>query len=293
VAVTVETITLRRDALSFPALAAGDGAPVLLLHGFPDSPDTWEAQLPALAAAGFRAVAPTMRGYAPEAQPADGDYHAVRTAEDIVAWAEALGGRVHLIGHDWGASVAFAAAALAPERFASLAVIAVPHPARFAEKMMADPGQLARSDYMLAFQSPDAEAMISADDFAYLEALWRRWSPGWDVPAAALAAMRQTFAQPGVPTATLNWYRQAFDATSAAGQATAALLAKPVALPTLGICGADDGCISAEIFNAAMRPEDFPAGVSIHTLTGAGHFVHREAANAVNGLLIDWLRTRA
>lgn len=285
-------LTLHNGGLDFETLSVGEGPVVLLLHGFPDGPETFADQLPALAAAGYRAVAPEMRGYAPACQPTDGDYHAVRMAEDVVAFARALGGRVHLVGHDWGATIAFAATMLAPEHIASLTVMAVPHPARFAEIWMQDAAQQARSDYIMAFQSPSAEAAITADDFAYLEALWRRWSPGWAIPEDALLALRQRFARPGVPAAALAWYRQAFDAASPAGQVTAALLSGPFAVPTLGIAGADDGCIAADVFAAAMQPADFPAGLSVERVACAGHFVHREAAETVNALLIDWFARR-
>lgn len=291
-------MTLRRTVfsngpLTFPAIEQGDGAPVLLLHGFPDGPGTFDAQLTALAGAGYRAIAPTMRGYAPSAQPADGDYHAIRMAEDVLAWANALGGKVHLIGHDWGATIGFAATALAPEAFASFTAIAVPYPARFGGLVMSDPDQQARSDYIMAFQSPDAEAMIQANDFAYLKALWRRWSPGWTMPADVFDELGAVFRQPGVATATLEWYRQAFDAASEAGQATQALLIKQTPVPTLGICGEDDGCISADIFAQAMQPSDFAANLRVERVARAGHFVHREQAGAVNALLLGWLGAHA
>jgi pimeloyl-ACP methyl ester carboxylesterase len=287
-----EVLTLRHGDLQFTALVAGTGPTVLLLHGFPDGPETFVDQMGALAQAGYRAVAVTMRGYEPSSQPADGDYHVIRLAEDVVAFIEALGvEKVHIVGHDWGASVAFAAAGLAPDRIASLTAIAVPHPSRFAALVAADAAQMVRSGYIMEFQSPDAEAMIAADDFAYLERLWRKWSPSWTIPGAVLRDMKQRFGQPGVPTATLSWYRQAFDAVSLAGQAGAALYAKPVEVPTLGLCGSEDGCIGAEVFRAAMWSEDFAAGLACHTLIGAGHFVHREAPGEVNRLILEWLAT--
>lgn len=277
--------------MAFPALEAGDGELVLLLHGFPDTLATFVDQLPSLASAGFRAVAPTLRGYAAEALAPDGDYHAVRMAEDVLAIADQIGAeRIHLIGHDWGATIAFAVAGLAAARLASLTVMAVPHPVRFAEAYTTDPAQQARSAYILAFQSPDAEAMILADDAAYLEQLWRGWSPGWDLPEPALAEMRAAFAVPGVATATLGYYRQAFDAASPAGIATQAAIAGPFEVPTLGLCGAEDGCISADVFQGAMRPEDFPSGLKVDRIAGAGHFLHREAPERVNAAIIDWLR---
>jgi pimeloyl-ACP methyl ester carboxylesterase len=285
-------VTLRNGGLRFTALAVGTGPVVLMLHGFPDGPETFTSQMQTLAHAGYGVVAVTMRGYEPASQPADGDYHVIRMAEDVVAAINELRvERVHLVGHDWGASVAFATAGLAPSRIASLTAIAVPHPIRFAALLTVDAAQMARSGYMMEFQSLDAEAMIAADNFAYLETLWRQWSPGWAIPGAALRDMKQRFAQPGVPTATLAWYRQAFDAVSPAGQAGAALYAKPVAVPTLGLCGSEDGCISAEVFRAAMMPVDFPAGLACHTIQGAGHFVHREAPELVNQLILGWLAT--
>lgn len=284
-------LTLRHAGLDFPALAMGKGPAVLLLHGFPDGPDTFASQMRALAEAGFLAVAPAMRGYMPSAQPADGDYHAVRMAEDVAAWIETLGGRAHIVGHDWGATIGFAAAALVPDRVASLVAIAVPHPRRFAEAWAASPEQQARSAYIMAFQSPDAEAMVAADDFAFLDRLWRTWSPGWAIPAGELAAMHRIFERPGVLTAALGWYRQAFDAGSAAGQATAALFADPFHVPVLGIAGEDDGCIAADIFAAAMPAGDFPMGLRVERIAGAGHFVQREAPDTVNALLIEWLRS--
>src|SRR3954453_9658907 len=100
--------TLHHGALSFSALEQGSGPLVLCLHGFPDHARTFRAQLPAFAEAGLHAVAPMMRGYEPASQPADGDYHVLRIAEDVIAWLDELGAdRAHVVGHDWGAFVAY------------------------------------------------------------------------------------------------------------------------------------------------------------------------------------------
>jgi pimeloyl-ACP methyl ester carboxylesterase len=283
-------LTLTHAGLAFSAHAAGDGPVVLMLHGFPDSPATFSHQLKALAGAGCRAVAVTMRGYEPTSQPDDGDYHAVRMAEDVVAFAASLSdGRVHLVGHDWGANIAYAAASLAPERFASLTTMAVPHPVRFAEAFAANAAQAARSAYILAFQTPGFEAQIIADDCAYLEALWKAWSPGWDIPAELLAEMKAAFRQPGVARAALEYYRQAFDAVSPAAHETAALFSRPITVPTLGICGADDQCITQDVFLGAMRESDFPVGLETRSIAGAGHFVQAEQPAAVNAEILHWL----
>ena len=289
---TPETLTLSHGPLRFTATAMGTGPLVLLIHGFPDMRDTFKDQLPALAEAGFRAVAVSLRGYEPSSQPDDGDYRVTSLAADVIAWFDALGETTaHLVGHDWGATIAFAAAALAPDRIASLAVLAVPHPARFAESYLTVPAQQARSAYIMEFMSPDADVMIVADDCAYLENLWRKWSPGWPFAEGDIDPMRRAMLQPGVATAALSYYRQAFDAESDAGKASQALLAGPFTVPTLGLTGEDDGCISAVIFEASMRAADFLGGLQVERMSGAGHFLHREMADQVNHRLIAWLRS--
>lgn len=287
----VEALTLENGPLHFSARAMGRGPVVLCLHGFPDTLRTFDDLLPVLATAGYRGVAVAMRGYEPQSQPTDGDYHAVRIAEDVAAWIEHLGGGpVHLIGHDWGATIAFATAALMPEKLVSLTMLAVPHPTRFAEAYVTDDAQQTRSNYILEFQPLEADAAILADDCAWLERLWRLWSPGWEIPAGALADLRSTFTQPGVANATLNWYRQAFDIASEAGRETQAVLARPISAPTLGLIGEEDGCIGADVFASSMQPRDFGARLTVKRIAGAGHFLHRERPDVVNPLIVDWLR---
>jgi pimeloyl-ACP methyl ester carboxylesterase len=286
----VAGLILRHGALEFPALAMGEGPVVLLLHGFPDGPETFAAQLPALAATGYRAVAPVMRGYAAGSIPADGDFHVASLASDVHAWVRQLGGPAHLVGHDWGASVAHAAVVAAPDLFRSLTVMAVPHPGRFAELAAKDPGQMARSGYFMDLVAPGAATRFLADDLAYLDGLWRKWSPGWVVPQAELDAMHRVFRVPGVLDAALAWYRQALmPVDEDAAARAAALMAAIVPVPALGIVGADDGCVSAALFTAAMATASYPAGVQSAVIAEAGHFVQREAPDRVNALLLDFL----
>ena len=125
-----DTIQLEANGLTFSALAAGDGREhrglVLLLHGFPDTPHSFRHQLRALADAGYRAVAPVMRGYEPGSQSADRDYSLTALATDVNGWLDQLGtDAAHLVGHDWGAAVAFVAGAQHPERFRTITAMAV------------------------------------------------------------------------------------------------------------------------------------------------------------------------
>jgi pimeloyl-ACP methyl ester carboxylesterase len=285
--------TLHASGLAFSALTQGDGPLVLCLHGFPDNRRSFRLQLPALAAAGFRAVAPTLRGYEPSSQPEDGDYHIVRMAEDVVGWIDDLDQeRVHLVGHDWGAMIGYAAAALAPERFWSLTTLAIPHPGRLQKAgIRILPRQIRNSWYMFFFQLRGiADRAVEARDWAFIEKLWRDWSPGWELPAEELALVKATLGQPGVKRAALSYYRSMFDFRSVAAKETARLLASEIRVPTLALTGALDGCMDTRLHDLAMKPEDFPAGLRVTRVEGAGHFLHQEKPEEVNRILLDWLR---
>ncbi len=288
--------TLHHGTLRFSARTAGAGPAVLCLHGFPDHMDSFRHQLPALATAGYRAIAPMMRGYEPSSQPADGDYHVVRMAEDVVAWVDELGGEpVHLVGHDWGAVIGYAAAALAPDRFCSLTTLAIPHPGRMqSDGLRALPSQLRKSWYIAFFQLRGlADAVVSARDWAFIEKLWRDWSPGWDAPAGDLASLKRTLAQPGVKRAALAYYRALPDQRSAAARETQRLVESPIHVPTLALTGALDGCMDTRLHDIAMRNEDFPGGLSVVRVEGAGHFLHQERPDEVNRTLLEWIGRHA
>ena len=197
----VRSATVRANGLQFGVLEAGSGPLALCLHGFPDAADTWRHLLPALAGAGFHAVAPFMRGYAPTAVPADGAYHLGALVADAVALHEVLGGdgNAVLIGHDWGAEAAYGAAAFAPDRWRRLVTLAVP-PAALDEVLFSDYEQLKRSFYLFMFRDPAglAETVVARDDLAFLDKLWRDWSPGFQ-PGEHLARVKRLPAAAGQP----------------------------------------------------------------------------------------------
>ena len=297
-----ESLTLRASSLSFSARVSGGGPTgsgptgrgpiVLLLHGFPDHSGSWRFQLPALADAGYRAVAPTLRGYEPSSQPPDGDYHIVRMAEDVAGWIDDLGGEpVHLVGHDWGAIISYAAAALVPERLLSLTTLAIPHPGRLqSHGLRALPSQLRNSWYILFFQLRGiADYVVEARDWAFIEKLWRDWSPGWALPDDELAAVKRTLAQPGVKRAALAYYRAIADRRSEAAKETERLLSSAIPVRTLALTGALDGCMDTRLHDLAIAKEDFPAGVEVVRVERAGHFLHQERPDEVNRLLLAWL----
>ncbi len=187
------------NGLHFSYLEMGQGPLVLALHGFPDTPRTFCYQLPALAAAGYRVVAPYTRGYFPTDLPPDGRYESAALAQDVVALMAVLSQEpVILLGHDWGASAAYGAAVLAPERVAGLITIAVPPSANFRRAFVTNPAQQRRSWYMYFFQMAYAEMAVEYNDFAFVERLWQDWSPGWAYSAEDIEALKTSLRQPGV-----------------------------------------------------------------------------------------------
>jgi pimeloyl-ACP methyl ester carboxylesterase len=282
---------VRANGLTFATLEAGEGPLVLCLHGFPDHARSFRHQLPALAAAGFRAVAPFMRGYAPSDVPADGPYQSAALAEDAVALIEALGyGRAVVFGHDWGAAAAYGAAVLAPERVVRLVTVAVPHGAAFPAALMTNYEQQRRSWYMFFFQTPFADGAVPFDDFRFIEKLWRDWSPGWECPADEMAALKDTFRRPGVLGAALGYYRATLNPANqlpALAEVQLRISMSPVSVRTLYFHGARDGCVGSELIEGMEQL--FPQGLETVVVPDAGHFLHQERPEIVNAKLLEFL----
>jgi pimeloyl-ACP methyl ester carboxylesterase len=285
-------IELRANGIDFVAYEQGSGPLLLCLHGFPDHARSFRHQIGPFAEAGYRVVAPYMRGYAPTGPAPDGNYQSAALARDIVGLIEALGAdKAYVFGHDWGAIGAYGAALHAPQRIEKLITAAVPYGLAFLSAFLINYRQLRRSWYIFFFQSPQAEAAVSAGDFEFIRNLWVDWSPGWQFPADELEALRATFRKPGVLEAALGYYRCMFNpalqkAELAAEQGAHHML--PIAVSTLYLHGKDDGCLGVEMLDgmAAM----FPAGLRSLVVDGAGHFVHQEKPEVVNRAVLDFLR---
>ena len=275
---TASVSTVDANGVEFAYLSAGDGPLALCLHGFPDSAHTWRHLLPALADAGFRAVAPWMRGYAPTAIPADGDYRIATLAADANALHEALGGDgdAVLIGHDWGAMAAYGAAATEPQRWRSVATMAVPPP-RTAAGAFTSYAQLKRSFYIFLFQT-DLAAVVGADDLAFIDGLWTDWSPGYDA-RADLEHVKQSLRDPDRLMAAIGYYRAMF-ATGGAGSG-----APPQ--PTLYLHGETDGAFG--VTGVAGADQELSDGSRVVILPDVGHFLHLERPAEVNRLILDWV----
>ncbi len=265
---------------------AGEGPLVLLLHGFPDFWYSWRHQIPALAAAGVRVVAPDMRGYNLSSKPAGvGDYAIERLTQDVRDLVDHLGAqRASVVGHDWGAIVAWFFAMDYPERLDRLTIVNVPHPGRFID-MAKSPLQAVRSWYVAFFQVPALpEAVISAADFATLRRVFQaepsaREAFDEDDVEAYVEAARQS----GNLRGPINYYR-------ALSRRNPLELRRdnrrPIAHETLILWGEQDAVLRPEF--AAPEPDLVPKARVVR-FPDAGHWVHVEEPERVNKELIAFL----
>jgi len=285
------TGTVTANGLRFTYFEAGpaDGPLALCMHGFPDTAHTWRHLLPQLADAGYHAVAPFLRGYAPTEIPADGSYDTGTLALDAAALHEALGGASDavLIGHDWGALLTYPAAAHHPERWAKIVTLAVPPPASLGFGFF-DFGQLRRSFYVFLFQTAVAELAVSLDDHAFLDRLWADWSPGYD-GTWDLARVKESIGSDANLSAAIGYYRATFagppdDPAAAAAQAAGE---SPAPQPTLYLHGTADGAMGIDVIGPVT--EHLGAGSELVVVEGAGHFLHLEQPALVNDHILRFL----
>jgi pimeloyl-ACP methyl ester carboxylesterase len=262
------------DGVGIEYEVAGEGRPVLLLHGFPDSGRLWRHQTPALAAAGFQVIVPDLRGYGRSGRPEAVDAYSIPVlAGDVMAVLDQLGvGRAHVVGHDWGAALAWALGSFAPGRVDHLAVLSVGHPVTFLRTLE----QRQKSWYMLLFQFPGvAERWLADDDWAN----FRRWARHPDADAVIAELESGGSLTPG-----LNWYRANVPAES---WVSAPGPIPPVAAPTMGIWSSGDMALTEVQMTDSAQHVTGPW--RYERLAGPGHWMQLEAPDQVSALLLDFL----
>ena len=267
-------MNVQANGLRFHVTERGDGTPVLLLHGFPDTGDVWRHQLPALADAGFRAIAPDLRGRGRSERPEGIEAYALpELVADAAGLLDALDvERAHVVGHDWGAVLAWAFAALQPARVDRLVVMSVGFPGA----VRPDRRALEQAWYRLLFLFPQAEEVMSRDG-GYLSRILLEGAPDLTRYAAELA-------EPGALTAGLNWYRANLPVEGIPG--TDAPRLPHVQAPTLGLFGVDDPYLTER---AMVASADFVDGPWRYEPVEAGHWLQLEQPERVNELLVEFL----
>jgi len=250
------------NGLTFAYLEEGTGPLVLMLHGFPDTAHTWDDLRSRIAAKGYRAVSPFMRGYHPTAIP-DRDADQETLARDTLALIDALGAsEAVVIGHDWGASAAYGAAALGPEQVKKLFVLAIPHPATLKPTLK----KLWGVRHFAIYKLPGAPERFARNDFAALPEICRRWSPSWRPDPNEFDPVRVTFSNRASLNAAFGYYRKLSPIPSASLKAR-------ITVPTVVFAGLDDPIAEPADYRGAAR---MFAGDYIVEEVDGGHFMHRE-----------------
>jgi pimeloyl-ACP methyl ester carboxylesterase len=269
--------TIRANGVDFAYLTEGSGPLVLLLHGFPDTARTWDRSMRALADAGYRAVAPYMRGYHPTSIPSDGRYDSDTLGRDALALIEALGEeRAAVVGHDWGASAAYCAAALGPDRVRLLVTMAIPHP----RSIKPGPRIGWRLRHFLNLRRANAGKQLRANSFALVDTYWSRWSPAWkDVPASETTDVKRAFAEPGCAEAAAAYYK-------AVGVRFPEGYKPQIKMPAVSIAGEHD-IIPPRLYEKARLCFDGSYEVVI---VPGGHFMHREHPDVFTTELVRTIR---
>ena len=287
----MESLNLSANGIGFHAQADGpDAGPlVLCLHGFPELGRSWQHQLPALAAAGYRAVAPDLRGYGQT--DLQGPYDLRTLVDDTAALISALGReRAIIVGHDWGGAVAWSVAALRPSLVEKLVVLNCPPPQDLARAMVRSPAQLLRSWYILFFQLPWLPERRMAANRAEVVArvlvggshrrgVWSR---------DEVSAYRIAFARPGRAKAAIDWYRASFRRSLRPRRPRGRRL---VEAPTLVLWGVEDRFLGRELVEPERLRRSLAEGnvPTVVLIDDAGHFVQNEAPERVNDELLRWL----
>jgi len=259
-----------------------DGIPVILLHGFPEFWYGWRNQIDALVEAGFRLYIPDQRGYNLSDKPPEiAAYNLDVLAADIVGLIDHIGvKKIRLVGHDWGGGAAWWLANKYPERLEKLTVLNIPHHAAFSRALRDNPVQKRKSWYMAFFQLPKIPELLIRLGNGSLFAKWAfKDSPGFT--AEDIQLYKQAWAQPDAITGMLNWYR-------AVRKTRPARLASPrIQVPTLLIWGKRDAVFEPEI---AQKSIELCDDGCLAYIDHATHWVHHDAAEEVNRLLIEWLK---
>jgi len=275
------------NGLTFSYLEEGEGPLVLLLHGFPDNASTWDRVMPALAGAGYRTVAPFMRGYPPTDAPADGRYDPAALAGDVAGLIGALndGEPAFVVGHDWGAMATYAAVALHPEKIWRAVAISIGHPGGVT-RIFERPDLLHHAFHFFLFQMPVfAETAVRANDFALIDYLWNLWSPGHE-DSQHIKRVKETLAGSNAVEASIGYYRAMPQFPLTHPDEAQKVQFEPATVPTLtifggndpgrGLSGDDDGYFTAEHRRDVVE--------------GAGHFVQREQPEALTRMILEWLK---
>jgi len=279
--------SVEAKGLTFAYVEDGEGPLVVLLHGFPDNALTWDRMMPGLAEAGYRAVAPYMRGYPPTEAPSDGRFDSLAQADDVAALVDAMNGGepAFVVGHDWGASATYSTSAFHPERIRRAVTIAIGPPGGTL-RIFERPDILHYAFHFWLFQLPVyAELAVRANDFAMIDYLWNLWSPGIE-DAEHIKRVKETLSGPNAVENALGYYRAMIQFPRTHPEASQRMLTEPLGVPTMLVMGDHD---LALIGGSQDDEKLFSAEFRFEPVAGAGHFVQRQQPETLTKLIVEWL----
>ncbi len=262
------------DGQTFVYRDSGEGPLVILLHGFPDTPNGWSGTQAALNAAGYRTVVPYLRGYHPETIVPGLGYGREQISADPIRLLDALGEQsAVLVGHDWGAAIAYGAATSSPKRVRAVCAVAIPHPNTIKPSL----SLLWPARHFVTLALPTGPWLMRRHDFGYVDTLMRRWAPRWHGPAreGVLSDVKQAFSDPVVLDGALAYYRAQRPGGS-----------PRLAQPALIVGGTTD-IVPTALFE--QTPSQCDAACEVLIVDGAGHWPHRENAEKFERELVSFL----
>jgi pimeloyl-ACP methyl ester carboxylesterase len=290
-AVRGDTTEIRISAhgVEFVCLSRGSGPLVLLVHGFPDIPLSWAAQIDALSEAGYQVVAPYLPGYVAATECAPAYYDKASLVHYFAGLIKALSPdkKITYIGQDWGAIIGYGLCAARPDLIDQAILMAVPHP-EIVSKHLLVPKHIHRSFHWWFFQQESfPEQAIMANDLEFIDYLWEYWTVKGYRDEDHIRAIKHCLKQPGVLTNALAYYRAMFDHAHAdpALQSLRSQLTNKIFIPTLALCGTDD--MRAELMRE--QSDYFGADYEYREIPHSGHFLHREQSQQVNTAILKWL----
>jgi pimeloyl-ACP methyl ester carboxylesterase len=272
-------------AINYAYFKKGSGLPVILLHGFPDNAIGWNPTMNSLNENGFETVAPFLRGYYPTGLSAEGNYSVSEVAKDMLALADALGYTTfYLIGHDWGASIAYQMASLAPDRIVKLVAVAIPHPRAIRPSIKL----LYQARHFVLFQMHTFSLWYTKrNNYAYIDYIYKWWSPKWKAPEKFTSMMKACFDEPGYLDAALGYYRSF--GKDARDKKKAKFSAQKTTVPTLVIVGDSDGALD----NVVLKNMNhcYTNSFQLEWIQDAGHFPHQEKPELFANAVVKYLKS--
>jgi pimeloyl-ACP methyl ester carboxylesterase len=275
-------------------LEAGEGSLVVCLHGFPDNNETFQYQVGPLVDGGYRIVCPMLPGLTSGVQHPSGRTSPVFACDAIISLIENLlheaqQEKCHLVGHDWGAAVAYLIAGKRPDLCKSLTTICIPYNVSLLRTLLRCPSYIMNAWYIIFFQIWwIAEYFVRRNDFGFINMLYRTWCPPWRDYDDRLASVKKTLREAGALRGALGYYRNSLFGLNPTSFQFRSMFRSNIEVPTLALRGEYDECIP-DVAWEQISVRRFRKEISLNLIRGASHFPHLENPEMVNGQLIRWL----